>query len=88
MDFRHYHTPPKPVSTRVCCPVCHEAVYSRGNIHPQCAVYQSESPRPKKQPLPVANFAAGAEQAADRAPAFLSNPPNLEISSTPHNSAH
>jgi len=41
-------TPPKPVSNRVRCPVCHEAVYSRAGIHPQCAIRQSEPPKPKK----------------------------------------
>jgi hypothetical protein len=39
MPLRHYHNPPRPISTRVRCPVCHEAVYSRANIHPQCAVH-------------------------------------------------
>ena len=83
MDFRYYHTPLKPVSTRVRCPVCHEAVYSRGNIHPQCAVKQSESIKPTMQAVVVTNLAVGAEQAADQAPAFLSVPPNLEITFTP-----
>jgi hypothetical protein len=36
--------------TRVRCPVCHEAVYSRAGIHPQCAVRQSEPPRAKVKP--------------------------------------
>ena len=53
MTTRYYHTPPPPVSTRVRCPVCHEAVYSRGNIHPQCAVHQSEGPEPKGKALAV-----------------------------------
>jgi len=47
MNPKHVHT---PVSTRVRCPVCHEAVYSRAGIHPQCAVRQSEPPRPKAKP--------------------------------------
>jgi hypothetical protein len=47
MNPKHVHT---PVSTRARCPVCHEAVYSKAGIHPQCAVRQSEPPRPK--PLP------------------------------------
>jgi hypothetical protein len=42
MNVPYYHTPPRPVSTRVHCPVCHEPVYSRGDIHPQCAVSQSD----------------------------------------------
>ena len=37
----YYHTPPKPVSTRACCPVCHRAVYSLAGIHPQCAIKQA-----------------------------------------------
>jgi hypothetical protein len=37
-------------SGRVRCPVCHEAVYSRAGIHPQCAVRQSEPPKPKNKP--------------------------------------
>lgn len=44
MNSKHFHT---PASTRARCPVCHEAVYSRAGIHPQCAVRQSEPPRPK-----------------------------------------
>lgn len=58
MNPKHFHT---PVSTRARCPVCHEAVYSRGGIHPQCAVRQAEPPRPKGKP-PVA--AAAAEPAS------------------------
>ncbi|MGP0062887.1 MAG: hypothetical protein ACLQGP_04695 [Isosphaeraceae bacterium] len=45
MNPRYYHTPIP--STRVRCPVCHEAVYSRAGIHPQCAVRQADPPRPK-----------------------------------------
>jgi hypothetical protein len=47
MNPRSYRNLSKPVSTRVRCPVCHEEVYSRSNIHPQCAVRQSDPPRPK-----------------------------------------
>jgi hypothetical protein len=39
MNPKHFHT---PVSTRMRCPVCHQPVYSRGGIHPQCAMRQSE----------------------------------------------
>jgi hypothetical protein len=68
--YRHYHTPPQPVSTRVRCPVCHEEVYSLAGIHPQCAVRQSDPPKVKNQgqkspsdvePVSVAIKAAGAE---------------------------
>jgi hypothetical protein len=44
MNPKHFHT---PVSTRLRCPVCHQAVYSRGGIHPQCAMRQSEPPTAK-----------------------------------------
>ena len=47
MNPSHRHSPLKPVSNRVRCPVCHEEVYSRAGIHPQCAVRQAELPRPK-----------------------------------------
>ena len=83
----YYHTPPKPVSTRVRCPVCHEDVYSRGNIHPQCAVKQSESPRPKNLAVVVTDPGMGAGLVADQAPVVLSDPPNLVITSIPNTSA-
>ena len=50
MTPRYYHTPPPPVSTRARCPVCHEAVYSRAGIHPQCAIRQYDPPKSKKGP--------------------------------------
>jgi hypothetical protein len=52
--MHYYHTPVKPISTRASCPVCHETVYSRAGIHPQCAVIQSDPPklRSKKQQAP------------------------------------
>jgi hypothetical protein len=50
MNAKHYHTPITPTSTRARCPVCQEAVYSRAGIHPQCAVRQSDPPRPKPKP--------------------------------------
>jgi hypothetical protein len=49
MNPRSYRNLSKPVSTRLRCPVCHEEVYSRSNIHPQCAVRQSDPPRPKNK---------------------------------------
>ena len=53
MNPKHYyHTPMKPTSTRVSCPVCHQPVYSRAGIHPQCAVAQSDPPRPRVKKLP------------------------------------
>lgn len=77
MSPGYYHTPPRPVSTRVRCPVCREEVYSRAGIHPQCAVKQSESPKPKNQAVVVASPAVGAEQAAHPARAVLSDLQNL-----------
>ena len=50
MNPKHFHT---PLPTRVRCPVCREAVYSRAGIHPQCAVKQNEPPKPKEK-APVA----------------------------------
>lgn len=47
---KYYHSPLKPASARVRCPVCHQEVYSRAGIHPQCAVKQSDPPRPKPKP--------------------------------------
>jgi hypothetical protein len=52
MNFKYYHTPLKPVSTRVRCPVCHEIVYSTAGIHPQCAVKRADPPKPKVKPEP------------------------------------
>jgi hypothetical protein len=46
MNPKHLHT---PLSTRARCPVCHEAVYSRAGIHPQCAVRQADPPRSKNK---------------------------------------
>ncbi len=60
MNPKHLHT---PVSTRMRCPVCHQAVYSRGGIHPQCAMRQSEPPLPKAEAFDDAaseDVAAGA----------------------------
>lgn len=65
----YYHNPPKPVSTRVRCPVCHEDVYSRAGIHPQCAVRQSDPPRPKRTPGGVERVEKALEHVGDVAPA-------------------
>ena len=49
--YHHYHTPPQAVSARVRCPVCHEEVYSRAGIHPQCAARRNDPPKVKdKEP--------------------------------------
>ena len=69
MNPKHIHT---PLSTRVRCPVCHEAVYSRAGIHPQCAVKQSDPPRPKGEPPKAA--ADPAAMAVDHAEALVGPP--------------
>jgi hypothetical protein len=63
----YYHNPPKPFSTRVRCPVCHQEVYSRAGIHPQCAVMQSELAVKKEQAAVVTDGAAESEAAEDPA---------------------
>jgi len=82
----YYHNPPKPASNRVHCPVCHQEVYSRAGIHPQCAVWQSESPKPQEQAVAVAVPALQPEGADDRAPDFIDQP-CPDILSTPDHAA-
>ncbi len=53
MNPKSYQPQNNPSSNRVRCPVCHEVVYSRAGIHPQCAVRQSDPPRPKSKPPEV-----------------------------------
>jgi hypothetical protein len=55
-----------PLTTpRPTCPVCHHPVYASNGIHPQCALRQSEPPRPKPAPaLPAVVAVAGTEVAA------------------------
>jgi hypothetical protein len=65
MNPKHLHT---PVSTRVRCPVCHEPVYSRAGIHPQCAVRQADPPRAKSKPSPAPEPAAAAPAVTDGDP--------------------
>jgi hypothetical protein len=48
MDKKHYHL---SVASRPLCPLCRKAVYSRGGIHPECAMIQDDSPRSRKQPM-------------------------------------
>jgi len=66
MNPKHLHT---PVSTRVRCPVCHESVYSRAGIHPQCAARRSEPPRPKGRAPAVPGPDGQAEKVAVQAEA-------------------
>jgi hypothetical protein len=65
MNPKHFHT---PVSTRVRCPVCHEAVYSRAGIHPQCAVRQADPPKPKAKPPGVPRIDPVAPEIVDDPP--------------------
>jgi hypothetical protein len=79
MNPKHLHT---PISTRLRCPICHQAVYSRGGIHPQCAMRQSEPPLPKPEesthPLAgapeVVGIGAAVVAAAEIAPAMTASP--------------
>jgi hypothetical protein len=66
MNPKHLHT---PVSTRLRCPVCHQAVYSRGGIHPQCAMRQSEPPLPKSEAFEDAPTEDGVVSTIDGASA-------------------
>ena len=84
MDKKHYHF---PVEARPVCPVCHKSVYSRGGIHPQCAMIQSEPPRPKKKPndgtaIPVAVDGAVAIPVAEDRPVAKATP----VAGTPRSS--
>jgi hypothetical protein len=77
MNPKHLHT---PISTRLRCPVCHQPVYSRGGIHPQCAMRQSEPPLPKPEdpgsPLLAVPAVVGVAVAvaADIVPAVAAGP--------------
>jgi hypothetical protein len=48
MYKKHHHF---PVASRPLCPVCGKAVYSRGGVHPQCAMIQDDTPSSRKQPV-------------------------------------
>ncbi len=82
MTPKYYHTPLKPVSTRASCPVCHQTVYSRAGIHPQCAIVQCDPPKlrgKQKSPLVLVSQAAatGDPAVADvnaRPPEFFGDP--------------
>ena len=89
MNPKSYRILTKPVSTRVRCPVCHEEVYSRAGIHPQCAVRQSEPPRTKTkgpvapslaEPVPAAPGQAEADAAIDLlTPEILAAPGRIPL---------
>ena len=68
MNPKSYRNLARSMSSRVRCPVCHEEVYSRGGIHPQCAVRQADPPRLKtksKGEAGKADPAPGAEERLD-----------------------
>ena len=72
MNPKHYyHTPIKPESTRASCPVCHQAVYSRAGIHPQCAVIQHDPPKSKSKKPQEAGHLELAIEPADQAVATV-----------------
>jgi hypothetical protein len=60
MSVPHYYTPPWPISSRVQCPVCRQQVYSRGDIHPQCAVRQADQSEQVELKKARADGAVGA----------------------------
>lgn len=77
MNPKSYRNLANPVSTRVRCPVCHEAVYSRAGIHPQCAVRQSEPPKVSAKEKAKAE-ALAAEAGKAGVPVVIAEPPSLE----------
>jgi hypothetical protein len=58
MDKKHYHV---PLPSRPLCPVCRKAVYSRGGIHPQCAMVREDESNPTKRVLLPASASVVAE---------------------------
>ena len=82
MNTRYYHTPLKTISTRARCPVCHESVYSRAGIHPQCAVVQSDPPKLRGKKKLVPDLLDGAATAPDQVAAnVVAIPPTVEPTS-------
>jgi hypothetical protein len=77
--MHYYHTPVKPISTRASCPVCHETVYSRAGIHPQCAVIQSDPPKLRSKKQEARALVDQANQATDQTGAVVVvEPPIIE----------
>jgi hypothetical protein len=71
MNPKSYQISTDSGSTRARCPVCHETVYSRAGIHPQCAVRQSDPPKAKsvKEPKQPGEGAEVVEKVATERPA-------------------
>ena len=77
--MHYYHTPVKPTSTRASCPVCHETVYSRAGIHPQCAVIQSDPPKMRSKKQQARAVLDEANKATDQlGPDVVVEPPIVE----------
>jgi len=74
MTPKHLHN---PVSTRLRCPICHQAVYSRAGIHPQCAMSQSDPPKVRGGVRRVLDPAAEAVAVATAIPAEVPAGPVL-----------
>jgi len=84
MTPKYNHTPPPPASTRVRCPICHEAVYSQAGIHPQCAVRQADPPRPKAKPPGSPGHAVQTARAPEQVGVgVVAIPPDSESRSAP-----
>jgi hypothetical protein len=81
MNPKHYyHTPIKPISTRASCPVCHQAVYSRAGIHPQCAVIQYDPPKLRsKKPEVQAVLEQAIDPSGPPMPDMVVEPPIVEL---------
>ena len=77
MEPMSYRKLARSASTRIRCPVCHEEVYSRAGIHPQCAARQCDTPKPKvKVVVPLPTVPAG--EATEGAPPVLVDGPTLD----------
>jgi Tat protein secretion system quality control protein TatD with DNase activity len=83
MNPKHFHT---PLSTRARCPVCHEAVYSRSGIHPQCAVRKSEPPKSKLKAKVAASLTETGIDAEEIEPANAVDV--IDLPTTAASSAH
>ncbi len=80
MNPKHFHTPLTPATTRLRCPVCQEIVYSLAGIHPQCAVRQSDPPKPKNKPLRDAETEAHPPMSSNQAGVGVAVEPSSSVS--------
>ena len=80
MEPMSYRKLARTVSTRIRCPVCHQEVYSRAGIHPQCAARQCDPPRPEgKAAIPIPTVPTG--RATEGSPPVNVDGPDLEVTS-------